>query len=239
MKTLNSLLIFTLLQLFSINTFGQSLILNPYFDDGDETRLQCSYDGQGDVTNLVTGWQPAYGMYHKDPDYSLDTYDWLKPFFHSTCPINNPWKNVTGPSDKFIHRFDREAMLGTLQTTLSSTSQYVFRIKIKNSYPDKICTVKIGYCSSTELKGTDGRPKRVVNDYWQPTWFTIPANAPQEWYTFQHVITPPSNFDGKLSKVLIDYYVGSSTHSTSMFIDEVELFEYCPDYQLIQNRQYV
>jgi hypothetical protein len=227
-------LIFILLALVSLSVHAQSnIVKNGFFENGDESRWQCSYQNYVDVHNLITDWEPAF---------TDNTYDWeikSKNSDPANCYNGLYWSHKypdSTPSEKIIWRFAGEAMLGNLTTPLSSSKSYIIRAKIRPNSQSMRTYVRIGFCSGTN--GKYSRPK--VYDYYQPTWFTIPENSSLKWHTFEQVIQPTSNFDGKLTHIIIDRSGDDcGQHDPAFFIDEIELYEYCPDQKLIQNRTYL
>lgn len=139
----------------------------------------------------------------------------------------NGYKRYQGsvdPQEKFY-----EGVRSTLTQDVQGWTDYILRVKLAAKSSD------IGNARSLNVifsKFGDHWYRKNGNSTLQAGHFTIPANSPHEWYTFETKFS--TSIHNQMKQIIVIREKGDD--GGYLFVDNVELYEYCTNLMPIQKR---
>ncbi len=130
------------------------------------------------------------------------------------------------PSEKFY-----EGVRSTLNQDVQGWTDYILRVKIAAESSD------IGNTRSLRVtfsKYADHWYRKYKNVTLEAAHFTLPANTPHHWYTFEKKFS--TSLHNQMKQIIVIRDRGDD--GGYLFVDNVELYEYCPNLLPIQKRTF-
>lgn len=165
---------------------------------------------------------------------NIPTTDWLDRTI-CTAASNAPLNNA---SNRFIGMIRSgttywcEGVRVELSEKLKSGKKYAIRLKMAQSGGQLSWKHQIRvHLTENEQFNISGKNQLDVTN------FTIPANSPWSWTSFESNFTIKEENDNILGNLIIQVHYSDQDNAYT-YIDDVELYEYCPSQMLIENRNH-
>lgn len=238
----HTLILFALILFVTKIGFSQNLILNPGFELGDKIHDDyqgCLYAPTGKKSSEAFN-EDLWFWSNSNPGYYLNfwsinkhrTTDW---YWYSLCPLFSPSPYI---SERFVRMkccFRGEYSEGVriqLTEKLVPGKIYTLRIMMAVEVGDN-ATLHVYFSKWGEHWASNSNN----NQKWvEPVTFNLNVNNPNynkmQWYVFEKKLpVVPSNLNELKQLILFP-------SESYVFLDNVELVEYCPDEMRIENTVY-
>lgn len=226
-----------------------NLVPNSGFESGQNGQTptsNCFTGGSCDVDNFdsrIEKWRVA--LFNPGCLASCLACTWATPDWIDIIQCSDfRYKPPSPFSNRFVGLYRgskkkwTEGIRVTLNKKLRTGTKYLLRLKMAVS---KItvssgCTLRVHLTKFDTHWETD--PKTSSNiQMLDVVNFIIPSNSPHKWYNQEIVFSIDSDKDNVLENLILMIHYNQQD-GDYMFIDDVELYEYCPEEILIENRKY-
>ena len=225
---------------------SNNLIWDPgfnLFNPGEAPQCICApYDSLASVTRRMAYWRNAdmtnagidairmvnCGTNNCAPNYTVGNF--MQLLFHDDPP---------GDCD------DCGGIRTGLKTNLIPGKTYILKLSmardLKSGDPNGEHKVIFNFTKFSKhwAKWAQSRNAHLWDwDNSQGNYFTMPANGPSGWQEYAYEFTVPNNYDELGNFVIYVHRNGGKDANRSVLLDNVEVFEKCPNPLAIQNISY-